>query len=266
MRVKLEPCDIAGVVLRRSAGDWGDACWFYVGAFGRSVSVEGLPPWLMPAGRGYDGEPCARELRATVGDGFWQLALFASAPDEWRSKGRRFWSARGFLPWAEWEFVGHWVLGVKGGWIPSERKAERSEYDRPCEWYLMVRDYDGEEIPVKLHFERRRWKKGRGLFKWLRWFVPDRSSTQMAIEFGREFGPKKGTWKGGTMGHSIESDPDTVELDDLGALVIKSMKRYCAEHGGEVIGFPDRAGIEFLRIQAEREARWKEAQKGAQVA
>lgn len=265
MRVKIHrDSRLSGVMLKRTFDGWGDGhCVAFVGAFGYGAWATGLPRWLMPVGRDYDGEPCDRELRATVGDGFWQLALFASAPNEWRSKGRRFWSLRGELPWRGWEFVGHWVIGPKGGWIPAKRKAERSEHDNPREWYLMVRDYDGEKIPVKLHFERRRWKRGRGLFKWLRWFVPDRISTQMAIEFGHEFGPKKGSWKGGTMGHSIAVDPDMATPGQLDSLVVTAMKRYCAEHGGAVIGDPAGAASEFAQIAAEREARWR-AQEACQ--
>lgn len=86
-----------------------------------------------------------------------------------------------------------------------------SMYDKEREFQESLRhltatfnDFDGEEIIAKLHIEEREWRHGIGAFKWLSWFVKPTIQRSLMIDFNKETGYEKGTWKGGTIGHSIE--------------------------------------------------------------
>lgn len=82
------------------------------------------------------------------------------------------------------------------------------------EWYkkkeecptvsFLLRDYDGKEIIAKTYIEEREYRKGEGKFKWLSLFYKPIIHRSLQIEFDKETGPEKGSWKGGTTGCSIE--------------------------------------------------------------
>lgn len=63
--------------------------------------------------------------------------------------------------------------------------------------------YDNEEIIVTCKIDRRTWKRGEGWFKWLSWFYNDKVHTDIDMEFNKEVGKRKGSWKGGTIGMGI---------------------------------------------------------------
>lgn len=78
-----------------------------------------------------------------------------------------------------------------------------------------VDPYDGEEMEAKVNIEEREWIRGK--WPWLRSilkFVPNCRIIQRVIniEFSKETGPRKGSWKGGTTGTSHTINPgETVE-------------------------------------------------------
>ena len=79
-----------------------------------------------------------------------------------------------------------------------------------------------------MHSEERQWKFGTGWFKWLSLFRKDRVRRSLDIDFSREVGREKGSWKGGTIGHGIEMLP--------GESNEQAFRRYCTENNLSFIG------------------------------
>jgi hypothetical protein len=84
-------------------------------------------------------------------------------------------------------------------------------------------DFDGEQIIATTRIDEREWAKGEGKFKWLSLFCRNKVARSLNISFSAEVGRKKGSWKGGTIGHSINMLP--------GELHEAAFKRYCGENG-----------------------------------
>lgn len=69
---------------------------------------------------------------------------------------------------------------------------------------IKFNDFDGEEITAKAFIEEREWRHGLGLFKWLTWFIKPTIQRNLWIDFDKEVGYEKGSWKGGVMGQGID--------------------------------------------------------------
>lgn len=82
-------------------------------------------------------------------------------------------------------------------------------------------DYDGKRIKATTHIAEWEWKFGEGSFKWLSIFRKPKIRRSLDIQFSEEVGPEKGSWKGGTIGHSI----DMTE----GELHESAFRRYCEQ-------------------------------------
>lgn len=83
-------------------------------------------------------------------------------------------------------------------------------------------DFDGEIIEATCFFEGRSFARGTGWFKWLQHVFPMEHHISMDITFSKEVGKRKGSYKGGTIGHGIEvSHGETPEA---------CFRRYCAEN------------------------------------
>jgi hypothetical protein len=65
-------------------------------------------------------------------------------------------------------------------------------------------DFDGEEIIATCYISEMRHEHGTGWFKWLKYFVKPLITLRLYLSFDKEIGYEKGSWKGGTMSHSIE--------------------------------------------------------------
>ena len=83
-------------------------------------------------------------------------------------------------------------------------------------------DVDGEIIDVGLRVEEREWHLGRGYFKWLKYLTKPLIRRSLIIEFSEEQGPKKGSYKGGTIEGSIDMFKNESRYDAL--------NRYCDKH------------------------------------
>jgi hypothetical protein len=96
-------------------------------------------------------------------------------------------------------------------------------------------DFDGEEITVTCYEEEMEWHYGTGWFKWIEWFRKPIIKRRLDLSFDKEIGYEKGSWKGGTMGHSVD-----ISYDEL---PIEALKRYGTEieyyknHGKKPRGF-----------------------------
>jgi hypothetical protein len=74
-------------------------------------------------------------------------------------------------------------------------------------------DFDGEEIIATCYIEERQYQQGTGWFKWLKYFIRPEIFRSLNIQFNKEVGYEKGSWKGGTMGHSINIEYGEKPLD-----------------------------------------------------
>ena len=90
-----------------------------------------------------------------------------------------------------------------------EQHPYKTEYDGGCQqptiWeYNFTDAYDGEVISCKYWVEEMEWRP-----KWLQW-TKNFSKTRrfIEVEFSKEVGSGKGTWKGGTTGLSYDLLPD----------------------------------------------------------
>lgn len=138
-----------------------------------------------------------------------------------------------FLPWNEMRHVRFSLYGLSGEhfWTQLAKDKVRGvhNYDAQHEMEKIVptarfkfNDYDGQEIEVATHIQEREWLRGDKWCKWLSWFFSPLVRRSLDLEFSKEVGPRKGSWKGGTMGHSIAMLP--------GELHSAAFIRYCDQH------------------------------------
>jgi hypothetical protein len=137
-----------------------------------------------------------------------------------------------FLPWNEWRHVRHSLYDVAGAHFYSDFSnnydAFREKEAEVPKVIFRFKDFDGEEIEATTHVEEREWLRGEGWFKWLSFFCRRKVSRSLCITFNKETGRRKGSWKGGTIGHSIESvqgEPHET-----------AFRRYCDNHDMEFVG------------------------------
>lgn len=136
-----------------------------------------------------------------------------------------------FVPWLHWRHVRTSLYDIQG-----EHFATESGLPWP-EWYEVkeacpsvsfdLHDFDGEFVQARTRIEEREWRLGTGRFHWLSWFRRPRVVRSLHIEFSAETGRRKGSWKGGTIGHGIDMQP--------GELHEAAFRRYCAEHEMEFL-------------------------------
>ncbi|MES2634045.1 MAG: hypothetical protein V4669_13810 [Pseudomonadota bacterium] len=190
-------------------------------------------PWSNPAGGHWDIH--RREYGFSLSDGFLQVFFGAQTDD---SATDQNWCAH--LPWTQWRFVGTRYYDLAGNLFESVSQKQKHA-DHRAYWAareaLQARipkvrfafdDFDGERIHATCHIEESECHFGKGWFTWLGFFRPARLRRSMHIEFDKEVGREKGSWKGGTLGHGIDLLP--------GELHEAAFRRYCAE------GSPSRRG------------------------
>jgi len=88
-------------------------------------------------------------------------------------------------------------------------------------------DFDGEKITATCRIEEREWRRGKGLFRLL-YLGRNRVSRSLDLHFSAEVGRRKGSWKGGTIGHGIEMLH--------GELHEEAFRRYCEQQALKFIG------------------------------
>lgn len=241
------------VVLSSGGGDEDEGgCNLRLSAFGRTLIIE-LPAIVKPhrrkvqarfwkpedierMGRDWYWEIDAREFGFSCSDGFLQVfrgrRTMASETD--RTKGY-------FLPWKSWRHVRHSFYGLNGEHVatipdtgksylgdPGRFERERAISDATPTILFEFNDFDGERITVTTKIEEREWKRGEGRFKWLSWFTAPKIIRSLDLRFSSEVGRRKGSWKGGTVGHSIEMLP--------GELHEAAFIRYCDRNNMTFVG------------------------------
>lgn len=177
-------------------------------------------------GRNWYEEHHAREYGFSLSDGFLQLFLGAQTHD---STTTQSWCAH--LPWTQWRFHRFSLYDIDGAefWTQIERPRKKGEgkdfyvqqekTEKVDKAVFLVDDYDGQRLTVTTHIEEREWRFGDGWFKWLHLFRKPMVRRCLRINFDKECGPEKGSWKGGLCGTSIEMLP--------GELHEAAFRRYC---------------------------------------
>lgn len=169
-----------------------------------------------------------RKFGAELVDGCLHLSYGADRNDGRSDSGRVI-----FFPWKEWRFVSNTLQGLDGETfcvLPEKMdwKERHAMQDAcPVRRFAFL-DYDGEQITATTRLEVMRWKRGAGSFRWLSYVWPDRVRSSLDLRFSSEVGRRKGSWKGGTIGHSIDAKP--------GELHEAAFKRYCAQEGLTFVG------------------------------
>lgn len=228
-----------------SSGDDEDrqGCRIRISGFGHTL-ILALPPVIKPwrkkvragwdeqtinrLGRDWYWDVHEREYGFSYSNGFLNFALGRQTHD---SSTEQRWSC--FLPWTQWRHVRRSFYGLDGQhfWTEPNHDGRLGTAEREDNWAKMkscpaqkfaFTDYDGEQLTAKTRIEEREWHFGEGLFKWLSVFRNSKISRSLDIEFSGETGRRKGSWKGGTIGHSINMLP--------GELHKAAFRRYCAEH------------------------------------
>lgn len=137
-------------------------------------------------------------------------------PGSWSSRDKKnsdhtkvFW-----IPWKnmtfqhEEFFTPEWssfaILSDKNGRTDWEEQRKIREAVNKIKFRF--NDYDGEEIIATCYISKRMWRYGIGWCKWLGYIRKPLIRYTLDIEFSKETGYNKGSWKGGTFGHSVEME------------------------------------------------------------
>ena len=240
-------------VLLASGEDEYPGCSLRISAFGNTVII-GLPQVIKPyaywvdlsnrdwAHTGPDGRKGytqidRREYGFSLSDGHLSVSLGRQTGD---SSTEQRWGC--FLPWTQWRHVRRSFYGLDGKLVATlNDEAGKSYRDDPGRWEreraiedatptvsFDFDDFDGERIIAKTKIEEREWRFGTGRFKWLSLFRRPRIVRSLDIEFSKETGKRKGSWKGGTIGHAI--------VMKGGELHESAFRRYCEQNSMSFVG------------------------------
>lgn len=136
-----------------------------------------------------------------------------------------------FLPWSEWRHIRHSLYGLQGEHLYSQFNKDKmsdrfdifyKEEQKTPKVVFSFFDFDGEEIEATTHIEEREWHRGEGIFRWLSFFFAPKINRSLDIQFDKETGKRKGSWKGGILGHGINMK--------LGELHEEAFRRYCQQN------------------------------------
>ena len=189
--------------------------------------------WLKPGPDGRYGyaETFAREYSLSYGERYVHVRYGRQTMDSSTDKS---WCKE--LPWLAWRFVRHTLYDLDGVSILDLENAETklsysardtAQRDQPSAYFEFA-DYDGERIKVRCRIEEREWRRGTGWFRWLAWLSSPEKSRSLDLDFSSEVGRRKGSWKGGTTGHSVSIG--------IGEAPESAFRRYCDAHDLTFIG------------------------------
>jgi hypothetical protein len=243
-----------GIVL--DSGDDEDTCHLRIYLGTRTLLLE-LPPlvekyrkwvdtshydWGKPGG-GY-WEVHSREFGIQCGsEGFVQVFL---GPQTHDSRTTKSWCTH--LPWTQWRHVRFSLYDTAGShfWTQLEKDRPqgrdeaarrlagqwsdaRWEAEKACpKVAFRCVDYDGAEIIATTHIEEREWKRGEKWCSWLSLFYRPMIRRSLDIHYSAEVGPRKGSWKGGTVGTGINMLPGELHDD--------AFIRHCVKEGLTYMG------------------------------
>lgn len=121
-----------------------------------------------------------------------------------------------FFPWGEWNHIRTSILNYDSSFFADIENKERGincDYDQANQLreksnYILVQfcDFDGIYATAKITVEEMEWERGVGYFKWLRHIVKNLVIRRINVEYDREVGPGKGSYKGGKLSSSFAFD------------------------------------------------------------
>lgn len=209
-------------------------CRLWFRAFRISILLA-LPAIIKPYTLRKHGywETHPQEFGLTIDEGYVSVSYGPQTDDSLTEK-RKGW----FFPWTSWRLVRQSCFDLKGNvyytvhgnpkWGTPRHEAMQKWFDLCPEAKFDFLDYDKERITAKCRIEEREWLWGEGNWKWLSIFRKARVCRSMDIRFSSEVGRRKGSWKGGTIGHAIAMRPGELHED--------AFRRYCIEQKLEFIG------------------------------
>lgn len=229
-----------------SGKDEYPGCHLRVRGFGHTLLIE-LPPIVRPwrqkivahswdaktvarLGRDWYWDEHRREYGFQISDGGFLQVFFGPQTDDSSTEHR--WSK--FLPFTQWRHVRVSLYDTEGSHFWTRRDGvPKSEGLLGFQEHIKAKercpsvcfgfdDFDGERITVRTHIEEREWRFGDGWFRWLSVFRKPKVRRSLDLAFSKETGSRKGSWKGGTIGHGIEMLP--------GEMHEAAFRRYCVEH------------------------------------
>lgn len=234
-------------VVMLGSGDGGDypGCRLRV-SIGRHTLILALPPIIKPWRRWHEikTEPTRSQMIARGREpGYWDsdnrefgFSFFEGSlhvhygpqtHDSDTTKSKCF-----FYPWREHRLVRHslydldgehfsdlpeWGFRHKNGWTVKDAL----EAACPVAKFDFL-DFDGERITATCRIEEREYRRGKGLFR-LFYVGRNKVSRSLDLSFSSEVGKRKGSWKGGTVGHSNSMLPGERHED--------AFRRYCEQEG-----------------------------------
>ena len=233
--------DCARIAMVLGSGDeeYG-GCRLRISALGKTL-ITALPPVISPSktwvdtskyewssGKGGYWAVNEREYGFSYQDGYLDIRFGRQTSDSSTEQRKGF-----FFPWTQWRHVRTSHYDVQGNQFYTEAKSawrlenptyeiERVMIESCPSMSFDFQDYDGEELSAKTTIREMEWRFGTGSFKWLSLFRKPKISRELVIKFSGETGERKGSWKGGTTGHSIEMQE--------GELHESAFKRYCLQH------------------------------------
>lgn len=193
--------------------------------------------WATPGPDGRKGyeEVDERSYGFTVFEGHMSVKLGRQTMD---SSTTQSWGY--FLPWTNWRYVRKSWYGLDGehlrtDWESKDRETRFSAFQLQREFEetmpkatFAFKDFDGEDLTATTFITEAEHRFGTGYFKWLSLFRPRKVRRALDIQFSGETGQRKGSWKGGTLGHAIYMTK--------GELHEAAFKRYCEDHNMTFVG------------------------------
>lgn len=234
-----------GIILGSGDGDEYPGCSLRVSLFGWTL-ITALPQIIKPWRKWVDTsrwsenpnagywDTGSREYGFTISSCHLSVGLGRVTND---SSTEQRWGC--FLPWTQWRFIAHRFYDADGKLAYTDtRRGPLEIEDHQAHWAardavstvdFRFTDYDGEELIAKTRIEEYEHKFGEGWFKWLSLFRRSRVRRSLNIRFSGETGPRKGSWKGGVIGHGIS-------IDDIDEDHEEAFRRYCGEHKMTFLG------------------------------
>lgn len=232
-----------GVEVASGDGDENKGCCLILMGFGQYVSIR-LPAIIKPEaekvkarywdaatvermGRDWYWAYTERRYGITLSEGGFVNIHYGRASDDSTTEQRLGY----FLPWMQWRHVRFSLYDSEGEhfWTQTERAHGLGAFDKQFEMEKLCpgvafgcNDYDGEYIQANTHIEEREWRRGEKWCKWLSLFWPKKVRRTLSINFDKETGRRKGSWKGGTLGCGIDMEPRELHRS--------AFQRYCHQN------------------------------------
>ena len=146
------------------------------------------------------------------------------------------WHKMWSIPWMHSTFQGHWLLNMDRTYFAKIDNTVYTHGHEPWNYdgheridFKFADAYDGEIIIGTARMEGRAWTRGVSWCSWMKYFTDPITHIDLSVDFNKEVGKEKGSWKGGTIGTGI-----TLKDGENGK---DGCKRFCTDNGHTFYGF-----------------------------